>query len=492
MKLQKTLPASGGKLGEQMSDKSTKSEILRVFELQKKFKWSLRQTTAQERREKLKKLKEKIFAESENLYQALWQDYKKPREEADLAEVLPTIAEIHDTIKNLPDWMRPKVVETPIHLGTARSEIHFEPLGQTLIIAPWNYPFNLSMAPLISAIAAGNTVMLKPSELAPHTAEFLSRILKDLFYEEEVAVFQGDASISTELLKLPFDHMFFTGSPNIGKVVMKAAAEHLSVCTLELGGKSPAIVENSADIREAGKRIAWGKWVNAGQTCIAPDYVLVSEDKKMALIDAIHDTVKSFYGQTPIEWRNSPDFCRIVNRRHFDRVKGLLDDAKKHGAQVAFGADTDEHDNYISPTVITDIPEGSKILEEEIFGPLLPIVTYRHLDEALEYIRRGEKPLALYVFSSSENAVENVLRNTAAGGTSVNDCLMQFVNPKLPFGGCNNSGLGRYHGHHGFKAFSHERAVFKQSRLFNPMQIFYPPYGGQFRETFQKFIRHIM
>ena len=428
----------------------------------------------------------------EQLADALTADLGKPAFDSWLTELNLVKDEAAHALKHLGSWVKPTKHSVPLVVQPAKAWTEPQPLGVVLIIAPWNYPLQLLLAPAVAALAAGNAMVLKPSELAPATSAAVAELVPRYLDAEAVAVVEGGVPETTALLEQAWDHILYTSSTRVGRVVMEAAAKHLTPVTLELGGKSPTIIAADADLKVAAKRVAWAKILNAGQTCIAPDYVLVSEDKKIALIDAIHDTVKSFYGQTPIEWRNSPDLCRIVNRRHFDRIKGLLDDAKKHGAQVAFGGDTDEHDNYISPTVITDIGDASKILEEEIFGPLLPVITYRHLDEALEYIRRGEKPLALYVFSSSENAIENVIRNTAAGGTSVNDCLMQFVNPKLPFGGSNNSGLGRYHGHHGFKAFSHERAVFKQSRLFNPMQIFYPPYGGQFRETFQKFIRHIM
>jgi len=287
--------------------KSTKKEIERIFALQKKHKQLIKKTSAHERIAKLRRLREKILAESESLYQALARDYNKPRLEADLMEVLPTIAEIGEATSNLSKWMKPRSVDTPLHLMAAQSEIRYEPRGNCLIIAPWNYPFHLTIAPLVSAIAAGNCVMIKPSEYTPHTAQFVENLITDIFPEEEIAVIQGDHKVSQELLEKKFDHIFFTGSPAVGRVVMEAAAKHLTSVTLELGGKSPAIVDHSADLKDAAKKICWGKFVNAGQTCVAPDYLFLPENRVHEFVQHARETLRAFYGADEKSWKDNAD-----------------------------------------------------------------------------------------------------------------------------------------------------------------------------------------
>ena len=474
------------------STKELEKEIDRIFKLQAEHKKIIKRRSASQRITKLNRLRDKILAESDNLYKALAEDYKKPELEADLTEVIPTIGEITDAVKNLPKWMQSDSVGTPIHLFGSSSEIRYEPKGQALIIAPWNYPFQLTMGPLTAAIAAGNVCIIKPSEYTPNTAQFIKNIIKELFPEEEVAVIQGDYTVSEMLLKKKFDHIFFTGSPAVGKVVMRAAAENLASVTLELGGKSPVVIDESANLKDAAKKITWGKFLNAGQTCVAPDYILIPKDRVSRFVSHIRDALFDFYGNNEQEWQGNNDFCRIVNNRHASRLKSLLDGAIKDGATVEIGGNINLDEDYVSPTVLTNVSKDSEIMHEEIFGPLLPIIPYESLDEALDLINSKEKPLALYVFSSKNNVTEYVIKETSAGGTLVNDVVIHLGNPNLPFGGVNNSGLGNYHGYFGFKAFSHERAIMKQNKLFSTMQGFYPPDDGAVRDFTQKTLRHFL
>jgi aldehyde dehydrogenase (NAD+) len=319
---------------------------------------------------------------------------------------------------------------------------------------------------------------VKPSELTPHTSALLVELLGAAFSEDEVAVVEGDHVAAQKLLALPFDHFFFTGSTRVGRIVAEAAAKHLASSTLELGGKSPAIVDDTADLADTAKRLTWGKFVNAGQTCIAPDYILVDERRRDALVDALKRSIEHQYGATEDARRASNDFCRIINARNYDRLKKMLDDTVASGAQVAFGGATDAADRYIAPTILTNVKPESAIMSEEIFGPILPILTYKSFDEVAPFVTARDKPLALYVFSENDDHVDSVLANTTAGGTCVNNTVIHFANHNLPFGGVGASGSGSYHGFWGFKAFSHERAVLRQGRVDMLKQI-YPPYDGK-------------
>jgi aldehyde dehydrogenase (NAD+) len=360
-------------------------------------------------------------------------------------------------------------------LGT-KGLVQYEAKGLCLIISPWNYPFNLSICPLVHAIAAGNAVILKPSELSPNTSGFIKKMISSLFDKSEVAVFEGDAAVSTFLLEQKFDHIFFTGSPAIGKVVMAAAAKHLTSVTLELGGKSPAIVGPDVNVEEAAAKIAWGKFLNNGQTCIAPDYLCVHEKNYYSFLQALEATVETFYGANVAK---SKDYARIVNRRHFDRIASLLEDAKEKGAQVLFGGITDAVDCFISPTVLTNCTPDMRILQEEIFGPILPIMSFKDEFQVTADIRSGDKPLALYVFSTNTEFNNYILNNTSSGTSVVNDCLIQFGHNELPFGGVNHSGIGKSGGHYGFVEFSNQKSVVIQRT--NLLKNFYPPYGVKVR-----------
>jgi aldehyde dehydrogenase (NAD+) len=393
-----------------------------------------------------------------------------------IAEMLGVKREINHTIKHLKSWMKPQSVSTPLMLLGTKGLVLYEAKGLCLIISPWNYPFNLSICPLVHAIAAGNAVILKPSELSPATAAFIQKMISSLFDKSEVAVFEGDATVSTFLLEQKFDHIFFTGSPAIGKVVMSAAAKHLTSVTLELGGKSPAIIGPEVNVEEAAAKIAWGKFLNNGQTCIAPDYLYLHEKNYFSFLKALEATVETFYGKNVAK---SKDYARIVNRRHFDRLVSLLDDAKEKGAQVLFGGKTDVDDCFIEPTVLINCSPEMRIMQEEIFGPILPVMSFQDEVAVTASIRQGDKPLALYVFSTNTEFNQYILDHTSSGTSVVNDCLIQFGHNELPFGGVNHSGIGKSGGHYGFVEFSNQKSVVIQRT--NLLKNFYPPYGVKVR-----------
>lgn len=456
-------------------------EIQQIFAAQKRKQLELRRSTARERIAKLKKLKQAIESTTGELEEAVYKDFRKAPLETDLTETLLVISEIKTAIREIRDWMAPKRVGTPMTLLGSRSEVVYEPKGTVLIIAPWNYPFQLAFAPLIASIAAGNTNIIKPSEYTPHTSAYIRKLVESTFTRDECAVVEGDHTVSTELLKLSFDHIFFTGSTPVGKIIMEAAAKTLATVTLELGGKSPVIIDESSDMKLAAKRIMWGKVVNGGQTCVAPDYLLVPEGKVDEFVKHAKQSVEKMYASSdnPSE---SKDFSRIVSTRHYQRLTELLHEAMESGAKVEMGGASDASENYIAPTLISGVSPDIRIMQEEIFGPLLPILTYRKLEEAVDFVNSREKPLALYVFSKKNKNIKYVLQNTSSGGAAINDVLIHLANHNLPFGGANHSGHGSYHGHFGFRALSHERGVLKQSRFFSALDLLYPPYTGLSRK----------
>ena len=450
-----------------------------IFNRQLKHQYVLARTSADERIEKLQRLHDTLLRRRQEIEAALWQDLHKSPTETVITEVGFVCGEIRHTIQRLRSWMSPKKVSTPLVTFGASSEIRYEPKGVCLILSPWNFPFNLTFNPLVAAVAAGNCVILKPSEFAPASAAMMQKIVQECFPPEEVSLFEGDATVAQTLLKLPFHHIFFTGSPQIGKSVMQAAAQHLASVTLELGGKSPVIIDASADLDVAAAKVAWVKCMNAGQLCTAPDYVLVPEALHDQFVEKVSGYVKQFYGETPDARRQSPDLCRLIHERHFDRVKSLLDDAVQRGATVTLGGKTSREERFIDPTVLTNVPDSAQIWEEEIFGPLLPVRTYQTLDEAIAYVNSKPKPLALYIFSSKNKSTETLIRETRSGAVTVNDCSTHFYNLELPFGGANNSGIGSCHGEFGFLAFSHARGVLRQAKLFPTTNLLLPPYGSR-------------
>jgi aldehyde dehydrogenase (NAD+) len=450
------------------------NEIHRLYNLQKANLQNLKRTTAKERKAKLRKMKDVCFEYREQIEIAVNKDLRKAFIETDYAEIYNTVAEIRYAISNLDKWMAPHEVDTPMLFIGSASKVVFEPKGMVLLMTPWNYPFQMPMQHLVTSVAAGNAAIIKPSEFTPHTSALVKEMVGKIFPENEVAVVEGDHSVSTELLKLKFDHIHFTGSPAVGKVVMRAAAEYLTSVTLELGGKSPVIIDETANIDAAVKKMTWGKFLNVGQTCIAPDYVLIHESKKDEFVAKFKTNLDKSFGADP---KQSMDLSRIINNKHFKRIKALLADAVKDGAVIEVGGQDDESQNYIAPTLITNVSLESKIMKEEIFGPVLPIMTYKNLDDALKIVNEKEKPLALYVFSGKSKVADYVVDNTSAGGTCINDNLVHITQPNLPFGGVNNSGIGKSMGYYGFKEFSNERAVLKALHSGSIATPLWYPYG---------------
>ncbi|HUH28684.1 aldehyde dehydrogenase family protein [Gelidibacter sp.] len=444
-----------------------------LFSRQKVNQFKIGNTTYKERIKKLDALQNVLeFTSKQKIRDAMYADFKKPFLETDLTEIYPVLTEIKFAKSNLKSWMKDQKVATPLALLGASSYVKYEPKGVCLLISPWNFPINLTFGPLVSAIAAGNTVIIKPSEMTPNASKVMADIVSELFNEDEIALIEGEVEVSTELLKLPFNHIFFTGSPQVGKIVMKAASEHLTSVTLELGGKSPTIIDNSANLETAVKRIIYGKFTNAGQTCIAPDYVLLKSDLKEQFTKLFKSKISEFYSENV---ESSDSYSRIVNAKHFERLVSYIDEAKLKKSEIASGGTYNSSDNYIEPTLIFDMPEDCKLMTDEIFGPILPVKTYSAIEEAVDYINSKEKPLALYIYSKSKKNIDFVMNNTRAGSGCVNHNLLQFLNHNLPFGGSNNSGIGKSHGFYGFEAFSNRRAMMKQHTL-GATDFLMPPY----------------
>jgi aldehyde dehydrogenase (NAD+) len=444
-------------------------QMQQIFDAQAPIALRLRSSTAAERIEKIRKLRDAVIAHTEDWYRAAYADFKKPAGEVDLAEILPICIEANDAIRNLKKWMKPqRVWPTLLTLGTS-SYVQSMPRGRCLIIGPFNYPVNLTLGPLISAIAAGNTAIVKPSELTPHLSGLIAKVVREVFSENEVAVIEGEADVAQGLQALPFDHVFFTGSPAIGKHVMAAAAKNLASVTLELGGKSPTIVDATANLKLAARNIIWSKFANSGQTCIAPDHVYVHESIKDTWLELCKKEIRKAYGANLKDQSSSPHLAHMVNARHTARIKHLLEDATARGARTLDGGGVDESTCFVQPTLLDQIPADAKIMEEEIFGPLLPIIGFADLDEVIAKVNEGPKPLAFYIYSQSNANIEKTLTQITSGGACVNHSLMQFLQGNLPFGGVNNSGIGRAHGHYGFKEFSHERGVVKTQFAFAAM-----------------------
>ncbi len=450
-------------------------DLRALFDKQRQNRWRVATTSAHDRVAKIRRLRDAVVARRTELYDAMQADFKKAPTEVELTEIYPTLSEMQHTMKHLKKWMRPVRVKTPLTLAGTHSALRYEAKGNVLILAPWNYPFYLFVDPLVAAVAAGNCVMMRPSNKVPATARFLKSLVEGVFDPAEVAVVTGGTDVADALLALPFDHFFFTGSTRIGQQVMHAAAKHLASVTLELGGKSPTIVDASADLPRAAQRIVWGKFVNAGQTCVAPDHVFVHESVAARFLDEARKALATAYGATEEQRERSPDYCRIVDRPSLDRLKSLVDRSVAEGARIETGGAASPEDRYLSPTILSGVRPDSVLMQAEIFGPVLPVLTYRSTDEVFEQIRARGKPLALYVFSRDRAAVEQILANTTAGGTCVNNVLIHPANPNLPFGGVGASGMGSYHGHFGFRTFSHERAVLVQKRP-AIVRFFYPPY----------------
>ncbi|MEZ4855517.1 MAG: aldehyde dehydrogenase family protein [Gelidibacter sp.] len=451
------------------------NRFFEVFNAQKTNQYKVGHTTYKERIKKLNALKTALESTyKEAIRKALYDDFKKPKLEVDLTEIYPVLSEIKFVKQHLKSWIKLQKVETPLALLGASSYIKYEPKGVCLIISPWNFPINLTFIPLVSAIAAGNTVILKPSELTPNASKVMAKILKDLFKEDEIALIEGEVEVAQELLKLPFNHIFFTGSPQVGKIVMKAASEHLASVTLELGGKSPAIIDDTASLEKAVKKIIFGKFTNAGQTCIAPDYILLKSDLKDRFIKIFKEKIVEFYNENA---EITHSYCRIVNKKHFDRLVSYIKEAQENQSVIVSGGHYNETNNYIEPTLVFDVPETSQLMQNEIFGPILPVKTYTKIEAAIQYINSKEKPLALYIYSKRKSTVRSIIKTTRAGSTCVNHNLLQFLNHNLPFGGSNHSGIGKSHGYFGFQEFTNQRSVLKQHTK-TAADLLIPPYNN--------------
>lgn len=452
--------------------------IAEKFKQQRAFFQSGATLDTRFREKALKKLLRVLKANESLLDEAIFQDFGKSAYENYSTELATVYAEIKEAICNLGEWSSPQKVPVNLTNFPGKGYIHHDPFGVCLIIGAWNYPYQLTLGPLVPAMAAGNTVVLKPSELSPASSAALRKILSEAFAEEYLMVSEGDADVTTQWLAQPFDKIFFTGSPRVGKIVMKAAAEHLASVTLELGGKSPCIVTSCANLKMTARRIVWGKFLNAGQTCIAPDYVLVEQSAAQKLLDEMKRQVHLIYGDDP---SRSEGFVRIINRRHFDRLAALVDAEK-----VFEGGVMDAERLYIAPTILANVLPDDPIMQEEIFGPLLPVITFTNREEVFPIVEKHRNPLALYLFTSDKRFKKEVVRRIPFGGGCVNDTLMHFTNPNLPFGGVGSSGTGSYHGVFGFRCFSREKGVLHKGLWFEPF-VKYPPFTG-----FKKWLMRLM
>ena len=449
---------------------------------------SLRLEPVSERKKRLAALRKWIHQNRTKIHDAVFADFRKPSMEADASEVFHVLNEIKVAVGSLDRWTSPKKIDAPLFLPGTRAWIQYEPRGVCLIISPWNYPFGLAAGPLVSALAAGNSVIIKPSEITPSVSALIAKMCDELFDPRVVAVCEGGVDTSQSLLSLPFDHIFFTGSPTVGKIVMKAAAEHLTSVTLELGGKSPAIVSDSARIKDAAGRIALGKFMNNGQTCIAPDYVLVDEKIADKFIETLIERTKKLFASNG-NFEDSSDYGRIVNNSNFARVQSLMEDAVDLGAKITWEGTSEKESRFMHPVILTQVPPGSRIMKEEIFGPVLPVITYKRIEEALAIVGSRPKPLALYIFTQQKTLRQKVVRETSSGTVCINDCGIQFLHHELPFGGINNSGIGKSHGHFGFLAFSNEKPVLKQKNGFTAVQAFYPPFTRRTKQLMDWFLK---
>ena len=431
-------------------------------------------TDIKERKESLKKLLHVITKHEDEIIKALYDDFKKPAFEAVLTETNYVISDLKETIKNIDSWAKPKKVWPTIINFPSLDYIYSEPYGNVLILSPWNYPFQLALCPLVAAVAAGNKVTLKPSELTPHTAAIISRIINETFDVKDVVVITGDATIAADLLKKRWDYIFFTGSVAVGKIVAKAAAENLTPVTLELGGKSPCIVDETANLELSAKRIVWGKIINAGQTCVAPDYILVHQKVKDVFVKFLIQEIQNALGSNPEE---SPDYARIINLKNWKRQISLLENQK-----IIYGGQSNKDSLYVSPTLLDEPKMDSLAMQEEIFGPILPIISYQTAGDIEKIIKSFDKPLSLYLFSENKSFIDEVLQQYSFGGGCINDTVVHLVNNRLPFGGVGNSGMGAYHGKKTFDIFSHKKSIVKRGTWLD-LPVRYAPYSNKLKNV---------
>lgn len=444
----------------------------KILEQQKTYFKSGATKSVEFRIHQLKTLKKLLVEHEEELNLAIYNDFKKSEFETYATEIGIIHKEINFAIKNVKKWAKPKRVSTSLINFPSTNFTVAEPRGSVLIIAPWNYPYHLSLVPLIGAIAAGNTAVIKPSEVTTNCSAALSRIIGKWFKEAYIVVVEGGVEAGQNLLAQKFDYIFFTGSTRVGKIVMEAAAKNLTPVTLELGGKSPCIIDSTADLKTSAKRIVWGKFLNGGQTCIAPDYLLVQEDVKAEFMKLLKETILSFYD---VNAKLSPDFPRIVNDFHFNRLTELLE-----CGEVYFGGKTDSSQRYIEPTILEDVTLEDKVMQSEIFGPILPVLSFKTIPDVVDIVNNLPKPMALYLFTKSSDVEELILKYCSFGGGAVNDVVSQIANHHLPFGGVGNSGFGSYHGNKSFKTFSHQKSILKKP-FWLDIPVRYPPYKGKLK-----------
>ncbi|WP_417556894.1 aldehyde dehydrogenase [Mesoflavibacter zeaxanthinifaciens] len=444
-----------------------------IVNSQKDFFKTGKTKTIAYRKQLLKQLQSELINQEDLIVKALYDDFKKPEFESVITETAIVLQDLKRTINNINKWAKPKRVFPSLLNFPSSDYLYSEPYGTVLIIAPWNYPYQLALAPLIGAVAAGNTVVLKPSELTPNTSALLTKIIKIVFPPEFVTVVEGGVDTSTKLLNQVWDYIFFTGSVGVGKIVAKAAAPNLTPITLELGGKNPCIIDKTANIKLAAKRIVWGKFINAGQTCIAPDYILIDATIKEKFYKVLEDEIISAYSKNP---QQSADFARIINEKNFNRLVEMLVDEN-----CVIGGKTSIEDIYISPTIIDEPTLDSKVMEDEIFGPILPVISFKNLNEINNIINNYPKPLSLYVFSTNTTQAKKLIKEFSFGGGCINDTVVHFANHKLPFGGVGNSGIGAYHGKYTFDTFSHKKAIVKKANWLD-IPLRYAPYTGKLKK----------
>lgn len=459
--------------------------INQIFDLQLKHKFVLKSSDHSYRISKLLEMKRQILSHQDEILQAMDLDFGKARLESTLSEILPLIAMINLYVKNLKKWMKPKKVKASLLFMGTKNTVIYEAKGNCLVISPWNYPFQLALYPLLTAFAAGNTVILKPSEFTPHTNKIIKKLIELVFLPEEVSQVEGEVEVSNLLLEKPFDHIFFTGSTAVGKIVMEKASKHLASVALELGGKSPVIIDSQFPIAKAAKNIAWGKYVNCGQTCVAPDYILLPKGSINNFVTEFSNNLKTMYAH---QYEKNDDYCRIITPRHGQRLKSLVDQAISQGATLLYGGELFSNGKMM-PTVLSGVNKDMEIMKEEIFGPLLPVVEYENLDEAISFVNSYDNSLALYLFSFDQKNINKVRQNTNSGGYSINETLLHVAQSYLPFGGAGKSGIGKYHGVYGFEEMSNARSVLHR-KFSAGTEYFYPPYTPTKQALMDKVIQY--
>lgn len=449
-------------------------ELKSIFDRQKRRSVALRASTCEQRLERINRLSSAVRASEDQLLMALHEDLKKPAAEVELTELLPVYQEARFIRHHLHRWMRPQRVSSTLATFGTRAWVQYQPRGAGLILSTWNYPINLTLIPILDAFAAGCPVVVKPSELAPSTSACLRQIINTNFNPEDAVIVEGDAAIAQNLLTLPFDHFFFTGGQRVGQKIQEAAASHLATVTLELGGKSPAIIDHTADLHSAAKTIIWAKFTNAGQTCLAPDHLYVHHEIKRAFNEALIEEICRVWGTSPQRRKSNPDYCRIVSSGHWHRLMNLMKEALDAGATLDFGGQGDRQTKYLEPTLLSQVPSTTALMREEIFGPILPVLAFSDLDQLIVDLNAAPSPLTLYVFSRDRRFRERLIHSTASGSVVLNHTLLQFPHERLPFGGVGPSGQGSYHGFHGFREFSHARAIVQNHA--SVAHLLFPPY----------------